>query len=249
MSKNIAIIESIGFSGTKRLADTLNRAVGADVSHGTSNFQSKEPGFFHNIKAEEFVEQLLTSSRDNDNVFAVHTLFPPNIMADLCGKNVIRYIGLFRNPKDHINSCFNWIIKKILIDRAINPVDYSIQKSIAEELTRHNISAHFQNVFYAWAAERVISYQAALWEKCHVRLRIEDVQEAPNLIQEILGIDDYRPMIKFFKNHDVNSHTKRMDALKIPAPDSEIIMDIGSVVIFGERVRFSDLNKVFGYGT
>ena len=94
----------------------------------------------------------------------------------------------------------------------------------------------------------MISYQAALWEQCHVRLRIEDVQKAPHLVQEILGIDDYRPMIKFFKNHDVNSHTKRMDALKIPAPDAENIMDIGSVVIFGERVRFSDLNKVFGYG-
>jgi hypothetical protein len=108
------VADSIGFSATHTITAILSEVPGADVSHGSRNFDLKRPMGQGDVTPVEFARQMAVSAEAGNRCFAVHTNFDPQEFKHACGQVGITYKVITRDPARHFRSCYSWLMKKLL---------------------------------------------------------------------------------------------------------------------------------------
>ena len=240
------VADSIGFSATHTITSILAEVPGAEVSHGSRNFEVKGPIGLSDKTPDGFAEQMVAKAEEGARCFAVHTNFDPLAFKPACEARGITYKVITREPARHFRSCYSWLVTKIL-DGDANAYNMSVQMGQKLQPVLGN-QGNFHTSCYGFAMFHVSSFLLNALQGGTELVKMESLVSDEAAFRDCFDLPEDVALTHFQgdETHQ-SSHVGKLDIPQIKAEEIDILHQAIQFNLGARPLSFKEYSAALGY--
>ena len=239
------VAEAVGFAATHTISAILDGLPDHEVAHGTQDFETKRPVGRARQSPGAFAASMAAVAESGQRPVAVHTLFPPAEMKPACEARGILYRLLVRAPDRQIESCYAWVLAKVLAGEAVMGAALTVSLPLLPKL---ELQPTLPNILYLFAAHQVMAYNGAALAVGAQSVRIEDLLADEAAFRALFEVPE-DISIGHFAGRPVAlaSHRAKVAPGTLADPDRTAILERLTVDVAGMPIGYPAYRAALGY--